>query len=237
MNRISNDYTPLYSANSLSSVTSETQSSMSIQVRKVDTDFSSKITIMNFPSRSEVMATLEDFIKRNGYPNDYYTENKDNCLTIVFPIDKEALDFVKKLNEKKTRNSYYKNMVVTMELIPNQSLIQSIKQKKKQKNQLSQQSIERLYKGTSPCQLNKKKKTYLSTPYRSIQDKEMIERKVNKKRWVVNTDFNLFAGSPAEASKRYIDNFVGGTPSDPPVTYNFREVHREKWVSPTNFML
>ena len=49
-------------------------------------------------------------------------------------------------------------MVVTMELIPNQSLIQSIKQKKKQKNQLSQQSIERLYKGISPCQLNKKKK-------------------------------------------------------------------------------
>lgn len=216
---------------------SNTQSSIS---NIEEEEFTSKITISNFPSRSEIISIIEDFIQSNNFPSDYRTENKDNCIYVFVPGEDLAVALIKKIKEKKERNLYYENISFTLELIPNKCLIQKIKNKK---SKLSLESIDRLYKGTSYCQLGKQKKykktenNYTPSPYRSIQDKELLERKVNKEQWVSPTNFNLFAGSPAEKSKRDIENFVGGTPSEPPVIHKFREVNKNKWVSPTNFIV
>lgn len=218
------------------SMTSNTQSSIS----NLEEEFTSKITISNFPSRAEIISIIEDFIQSNHFPNDYRTENKDNCIYVFLPREDLAVALIKKIKEKKERNLFYGKINFSLELIPNKCLIKKIKNKK---SKPSFESIDRLYKGTSHCQLGKQKRyqktenNYIPSPYRSIQDKELLERKVNKEQWVSPTNFNLFAGSPAEKSKRDIGNFVGGTPSEPPVIHKFREVNKDKWVSPTNFIV
>jgi len=34
---------------------------------------------------------------------------------------------------------------------------------------------------------------------------------------------------------KYIENYVGKTPSLPPVNYQFREIHKDKWIGNKGF--
>jgi hypothetical protein len=62
----------------------------------------------------------------------------------------------------------------------------------------------------------------------------MKEEKENKKRWVEKHGFinNVWKLSNQH---KYIPNYVNLTPSQPPVNYNFREIHKDKWVGNKNF--
>ena len=35
---------------------------------------------------------------------------------------------------------------------------------------------------------------------------------------------------------KYIENFVAKDPSEPPVNYNFREIHKDKWMGNKGFI-
>ena len=67
-----------------------------------------------------------------------------------------------------------------------------------------------------------------------------IEKLENKKRWIVNKNFDIFVGkaSSIHYSHKYeIKNYVNRTPSLPPILHQFRPTHREKWISKRNFLV
>ena len=75
----------------------------------------------------------------------------------------------------------------------------------------------------------------ISTPYIDEETKRKNEFKENKKKWVQKSDFNRYVGKATINKAFMIENYVGKTPSEPPVVYQFRKINKEKWVAPTNF--
>jgi hypothetical protein len=59
----------------------------------------------------------------------------------------------------------------------------------------------------------------------------------NKKKWIVKNDFSRFVSKATSSKARYIPNYVNLTPSQPPGNYKFREVVKNKWVSPKKFFV
>ena len=56
--------------------------------------------------------------------------------------------------------------------------------------------------------------------------KEYIEKKIIKKKWIDKKNFNVFVGKASSVNNsntNVIKNYVGRTPSLPPVLYQFRK--------------
>ena len=70
--------------------------------------------------------------------------------------------------------------------------------------------------------------------------KEYLEKKKNQKKWVVKKKFENIVGK-ASSYQNYsfhdIKNYVLRAPSLPPVSYQFREKRKNKWVGKTDFQL
>ncbi len=77
----------------------------------------------------------------------------------------------------------------------------------------------------------------ISTPYISDDDKLRLEYKQNKSIWIVNNDFSKYIGKATISKPTFIPNYVSMTPSDPPLSYQFREIKKEKWVAKKNFKI
>ena len=71
----------------------------------------------------------------------------------------------------------------------------------------------------------------MADPYLSKEDQDRIANKINKAKWVFNTDFNL-RDKPVDNFFKYKYDTMESIRA-----YNFRKVDKSKWVSPTNFMM
>lgn len=57
------------------------------------------------------------------------------------------------------------------------------------------------------------------------------------KKWIVKGGFCPFTGKlSSQKYFKYIKNYVSQDPSEPPVIYKFREIHKEKWMGNKGFI-
>ena len=78
------------------------------------------------------------------------------------------------------------------------------------------------------------------SPYMDKQSKEYIEKKKNEKKWINKKNFNIFIGKASSvdfSNSNEIKNYVGRTPSLPPVLYQFRRPQKNKWIGNGDFHL
>ena len=75
------------------------------------------------------------------------------------------------------------------------------------------------------------------SPYLSNEDQIKQQNKENRKKWICQNNFNLFVGKATTNKSFMIKNYVSKTPSNPPVLYNFREIHKNKWIDEKGFLL
>lgn len=124
-------------------------------------NYKAKISIENFPSRSEVLLLLDKFINKNKYDKDYITENKDKAINILFKTKDIAHEFLQCLIFEQSRNALYKQTKFSLSLLTDMP-----KERAKIKTKINSYSIERLHKGL--------------TPYHPLRDK-LNERRQKKK--------------------------------------------------------
>jgi hypothetical protein len=75
------------------------------------------------------------------------------------------------------------------------------------------------------------------SPYLSNEDQIKQQNRENRKKWICKNNFNLFVGKATTNKSFMIKNYVSKTPSNPPVLYNFREIHKKKWIDDKGFLL
>lgn len=68
-------------------------------------------------------------------------------------------------------------------------------------------------------------------------EKSLKEYQENKKKWISKHDFTRFIGKASSSKPKYIPNYVHLTPSEPPANHKFREIIKDKWVSPKKFFV
>lgn len=200
--------------------------------------FKAKIIVEEYPSIKEVEYLINSCLRESNYPLDYDINQNNEKLEIILPNENIALFVLGKCNEKKSRNIYFLNTTFSMQLIPNKDIIKRFIIKKP-KVKLTDEITERLYRGASPYPIknrirkNRYKNSLIaSEEYKSMWEKEIMNRNKDKKKWISPTNFNLYFHTNND--KVYGRDFAVHKPGNP-LGYNFRSIDRAKWVSPTNF--
>lgn len=105
--------------------------------------YKANLTIENFPSRSELLLLLDNFLKKIRYADDYVTENKDKKINILFKTKDIAHEFMQSLIFEQSKNTLYNQTTFVL------SLLNTIP-KDMFKPKINSRSIDRLYKGIGP---------------------------------------------------------------------------------------
>ena len=233
LNTIETGIDPLYKSNDGLNLNSLHRRSKSYINTK--DQFVQKVIIENHSSTEDLMYILDTFLTENNYPVDYSTDNERNKITITFNQEDIAFNFTRKLNLEKLKNPSYTNTKITLTLVQNENYISPKKIIKKRNLPLD--SIERLYKGESFISKSnnmKKSRSRIGNVSRLIlQNSNNLRGKL-----YLLYFFILEFGVPYKAgqfSNRKSNNL--NLQRIPPLQYKFREVHKERWVSPTNFFI
>ncbi len=75
----------------------------------------------------------------------------------------------------------------------------------------------------------------ISAPYISEDEIVRKEYKENKKKWIIKKDFVKHIGKSSGLNNLMIPNYVGKTPSMPPLLHQFRTIEKKKWIDSKNF--
>ena len=186
-----------------------------------NSQFFQKITIENFPSKEDLLYITESFFKDKNY----FPKIFNNKKTISFILDNEdlAYNFTMQLNKEKFSNPSYENTNITLTFEQNKNYK---KEDKKNKKKLTNENINRLYKGINPNE-NKKKNEFNNN---------------NNKKSVYEDNKNLLIFPYAEEFKIKDINIKNKTnklsdsePYQPKSNFKFREVNKNKWVSSKEF--
>ena len=73
-----------------------------------------------------------------------------------------------------------------------------------------------------------------SSPFMSGEEKYIREKYLDKKNWINKQGFIIY--SKINSKENYIPNYVGATPSESPLLFNFRNVSKNKWINPKGFL-
>ena len=222
------------------------------------------IKITDFPSRNEIISFFKSFIPQKTPPLDYSIINKSNQILFIVKDHNFAYNFTETFNKKITDNPLYSNTECSLSFKKMQrssSTINYIKTKKNYSNVKSKifqrnrsndklNNYEKSYKNISYISdyekahwANIKDKAGIienDSPYMDSLSKEYIEKKKNEKKWVDKKNFNIFVGKASSVynhNNNEIKNYVGRTPSLPPVLYQFRRPQKTKWVGNGDFHL
>ena len=221
------------------------------------------IKITDFPSRNEIISFFKSFIPQKTPPLDYSIINKSNQILFIVKDHNFAYNFTEAFNKKIIDNPLYSNTECSLSFKKMQrssSTINNIKTKKYsnvkskifQRNRSNDKlnNYEKSYKNISYISdyekahwANIKDKAGIienDSPYMDSLSKEYIEKKKNEKKWVDKKNFNIFVGKASSVNNHNnneIKNYVGRTPSLPPVLYQFRRPQKTKWVGNGDFHL
>ena len=75
------------------------------------------------------------------------------------------------------------------------------------------------------------------SPYLSEEELQKKKYRENKKKWISKNNFNVYVGKATTNRSYIIKNYVQMTPSQPPVLYSFRPIHKDKWISKKGFIV
>lgn len=71
-------------------------------------------------------------------------------------------------------------------------------------------------------------------PYMNNEEKYQREKYLDKKNWLNKKGFISYAKN--NSKENYIPNYVMATPSESPLLFNFRNISKNKWISPKGFL-
>lgn len=189
-----------------------------------NSQFFQKITIENFPSKEDLLYITESFFKdKNYFPKIFSNNNNKKVISFILDNEDFAYNFTMKLNKEKFSNPSYENTNITLTFEQNKNYK---KDDKKNKKKLTNENINRLYKGINPNE-NKKKNEFNNN---------------NNKKSVYEDNKNLLVFPYAEEFKIKDINIKNKTnklsdnePYQPKSNFKFREVNKNKWVSSKEF--
>ena len=143
--------------------------------------------------------------------------NNNNTLKIKSEITKDDKfhDVKKYLNKVKLNNS--KSDMISEKCIRNRKYLIH-----KSQNKNSMRLKYNNYKGE------------FNYPYLSNEQKYQREKYLDKKNWINKQGFIIY--SKINSKENYIPNYVGATPSESPLLFNFRNVSKNKWINPKGFL-
>ena len=222
------------------------------------------IKITDFPSRNEIISFFKSFIPQKTPPLDYSIVNKSNQILFIVKDHNFAYNFTETFNKKIIENPLYSNTECSLSFKKMQrssSTINNIRTK----NNYSNVKSKIFLRNRNNDKLNNYEKNYKNisyigdyekahwahikdragiiendSPYMDSLSKEYIEKKKNEKKWIDKKNFNIFIGKASSVNNHNnneIKNYVGRTPSLPPVLYQFRKPEKTKWVGNGDFHL
>ena len=230
---------------------------MSLKSKKI----SAIIKITDFPSRNEIITFFKSFLPEKTSSQDYSIINKSNQILFIVKDHSLAYNFTESFNQKIIGNPLYSNTECSISFKKIQRSSSTINNIKTNKNYSNIKS--RLYERNSKNNNNAstyKNYSFISdferihwanikekagiiendSPYMDSLSKEYIEKKKNEKKWIDKKNFNVFVGKASSinnSSSNEIKNYVGRTPSLPPILYQFRRPQKNKWVGEGDFHL
>lgn len=122
-NRIEGNYkvkneTNSKDVNGLNSISRNTasniNSSFDNNLIEIDKNLISKVSITNFPSRTEVFMLVDKYLEANGLSKQYFSENRENEIIIKFGNTNVAFDFIKHINNIKSKSNLYQKMKTSL---------------------------------------------------------------------------------------------------------------------------
>ena len=226
-----------------------------------DLKFPACIKITNFPSRNEVLNFFKSFISNSNISDNYNIINKSNEITIILYNHDIAYKFTETFNKKINENPLYSNTecTLTFKKLAKSSSCPSIN-KKKYNFSAKQKILLRPKKNTYKKYSVNKSASFVGdyerihwahirdraciidndSPYIDNQSKEYREKLINQRKWINKKNFNIFIGKASSNLNNMtseIKNYVGMTPSLPPVLYQFRSPQKNKWIVNSGFHL
>ncbi len=75
----------------------------------------------------------------------------------------------------------------------------------------------------------------ISAPYMSAEEKRLYYENKDKVNWIDKKGFNSQTSLFAARKLPFIKNYVGASPSNPPVLYKFRSVEKKRWIGKSGF--
>ena len=220
------------------------------------------IKITDFPSRNEIITYFKTFLPEKTSPQDYNIVNKSNQILFIVKDHNLAYNFTEAFNKKIIDNPLYYNTECSLSFKKLQRSSSTISSLRKNKNY---SNVKSKLNGRNNGKLNYnipsyKNNSFISdfekahwanikdkagiiendSPYMDSLTREYLEKKNNEKKWIDKKNFNVFVGKASSvnnSNSNEIKNYVGRTPSLPPVLYQFRRPQKNKWVGNCDFHL
>ncbi len=227
-------------------------------------EVSALIKVTDFPSRNEIISYFKSFLSSKTSPNDYKIINKSNQILFEIKDHNLAYQITENLNKKIMDNPLYSNTECSLSFKKLQKSSSALNISNIKKNYINfkpkihsrnlindnKNNFVPLHKNFSFISDYERKhwakirdKAGIienDSPYMDSLFKEYIEKKKNEKKWINKKNFNVFIGkatSVNNSSYNEIKNYVGRTPSLPPLLYQFRQPQKKKWVGNGDFNL
>jgi hypothetical protein len=231
---------------------------MNLKPKKI----SAIIKITDFPSRNEIITYFKSFLPQKTSSQDYSIINKSNQILFIMKDHSLAYKFTEAFNKKIMDNPLYSHTECSLSFKKMQrssSTLNNINAKNNY-SYIKSKLYERNNNKTPNNAFTYKDSSFISdyervhwahikdragiiendSPYMDKQSKEYIEKKKNEKKWINKKNFNIFIGKASSvdiSNSNEIKNYVGRTPSLPPVLYQFRRPQKNKWIGNGDFHL
>ena len=194
----------------------------------------SKVIVDNMRQTKDLNSILDKFTTENNYSRNYNIKQVNNKKIITFYNEDAAFDFTKKLNDLKQKNPLYKEMNVNLTLTPNENYNKNNFGTIKRRG-ISTDTIQRLFQGIGGAKrekktIKKKLNVQINSPFYSPEKngKKPTNHSYNDK----FKDFKDYNKYSDKFPIRVLDSYY-----NPIKVYNFRSEDKEKWISPSNFVI
>lgn len=188
--------------------------------------YNAKVIIENFRQSQDILYLLDVFISENNYQKNYEIQQETNKIIILFYQEDMAFNFIKILNNYKSKNNLYNDMKVNLSLTQKDNYNKYNSFGTIKRRGISTDTIQRLFQGIGGRKREKKEnkkklKILINSPYYSLNNK--LNKSNDKNANDILKDYNKFP-------IRVLDSDY-----QPLRVYNFRSEEKTKWISPTNF--
>ena len=213
------------------------------------------IKIRDFPSRNEIISFFKSFLPQKTSPQDYNIINKSNQILFIMKDHNLAYNFTEKFNKKIIDNPLYSKTECSISFKKVQRSSSTLNLggiNTKLYAKKNNKSFSNIFTNKNHPFISDYERAHWAhikdragiiendSPYIDNQSREYIERKQNEKKWIDKKNFNIFIGKASSVDISHsneIKNYVGRTPSLPPVLYQFRSPQKSKWVGNGDFHL
>ena len=214
-----------------------------------DNPYIARVVLENVRSLKDCIFLLENYLKSNNIQTYYETNSNLDKIIFLFADEKIAFEFTKIIYTEKNKNYLYKNVKVNFSLEPNKTYLKKQKLNNRKRG-LSFESIMQLYRGSSYVKKVKEVPQSIGNVNLGIKSPFYVVN-INRKKKKINTSSHLkfkirdlnninadgyigYDGNPLKNYER-LKISVLDTHYNPFSNIKYREINKNKWLSPSNF--